>query len=316
MRFDFPYPFFHANGSVIHILGNDKDGFAITFFEKNAHSQLPKGVLDIIVPCFEDYDHEITDRGYSSSIMASNDSKEEKQKKLDLAENEFKKKTQIENGDNNHQIGLTLNDFEYRALWTLNSFIREYFRITGVGNSHGLSIPQFKDGLHLAICKNLDDPKNFISSYQLNFNNRKLDDSLKSDLSNAMLSSQVLSISDYVRFHLNILNYSFATIGMYQEFENMWEIYSPNKDDKWRFIEHVVSSRLTKANLAEMINARNNIVHNKQLKTAHSSRNRLKTDWGARPMDEYEIFAMKQAWGWHTSLVQFSKEFHLLYPQS
>ena len=97
---------------------------------------------------------------------------------------------------------------------------------------------------------------------------------------------------------------------MYQEFESMWELYSPDKTDKWGFIENFISDSDTKSYLSEMINARNNIVHSKKLMTSHSDRNKLKTDWGASVLNEYEIFAKKRPWHWMKSLKTLSVEYN------
>jgi hypothetical protein len=297
--------FVHANGVIINIVGNDADDFSLGGMG-DGEAKLPKGVVNIIVPSLEEFDVNKSDASYISSIFSSNLTEEEKNCELESHQREKEKRNHAENTAINRSIGLNLNDFEYKALWAVNSFIREYARITGESKIKGYSIPEFLDGSLTATVKSLDErpafsPRQFIA----NFIGSNISEEQVNNLSSAFLSSQEYSISEFSSYHLEHLNYPTATIGLYQEFEAMWEEYSPTKQDKWGFIEAHTSNFGIKQLLAELINARNNVVHSKVLITSHSDINRLKTEWGARVFNEYEIFAYKAPLHWRKSLSEF-----------
>lgn len=303
-RFESPISFVHANGVIINILGNDKEGFTISENEVGANNQLPKAIVDIIVPVLQEFDIVKTDQQYLGNIFSKNLSNEDKSTEFELHHRELEKKSNIEKQTLNYSIGLQLSELEYNGLWALNSFIREYCLKTNEKKINGFSIPEFKDGLGHLITKNLSENKPFmLSNYIHQFINTKLDKTTEIEISNSMLTAQEYSISSFVNYQLNQLNYSFATISMYQEFESEWINFSPNQQDKWGFIENYISDSDTKAKLAEMINARNNITHSKKLMTVDNPpRNRLRTDWGAVKLNEYEIYAYKKPFEWNTAL--------------
>jgi hypothetical protein len=111
---------------------------------------------------------------------------------------------------------------------------------------------------------------------------------------------------------------------MYQEFEEMWEntsptVYksiNPNKKDKWEFIEFIISDLSVKKYLSEMINARNWITHSKKIITKDNStdKNKLKTDWDAEVLSEYQIYALKRPFYWFDALNKFKAEFKIKFP--
>ena len=302
-RFEHPISFVHANGVILNIEGNDKEGFVLGGENINAESQLPRAIVNIIVPVLEEFDIKKSDELYVSSILRGNYTDDEKTQELEIHQNEKIKKNEIEKIELNLTLGLQLNECEYKSLWSLNSFIREYSKITKGKKIKGFSISEFKDGLLITIVNTLNEKVSFnSSSFIESFQNKKFDNEIIKKLFSSFLAPKEYSISDFTEYHLNHLNYPFATIGMYQEFEFLWESYSPDKQDKWGFIENFASNSDTKAYLAEMVNARNNIVHIKKLMTLNTDRNKLKINWGAEQLNEYEIFAKKRPWYWMNSI--------------
>ena len=301
-RFENPISFVHANGVIINILGNDKEGFTLGGNASSANSQLPKAFVDILVPVLDEFDIDKADQQYVSNIFSKNLSNEEKSLEFELHHRELEKKSNIEKHTLNYSIGLQLSEMEYNALWALNSFIREYCLKTNEKKINGFSIPEFKDGLGHLITKNLSENKPFIlSNYIHQFTNAKLDKATEMEISNSLLNAQEYSISSFVEYQLN---YSFATVSMYQEFETEWINFSPNQQDKWGFIENYISDTDTKSKLAEMINARNNIIHKGKIETFHQPnpprKNVLK--WNAEKLNEYEVYAHKKPFEWNTAL--------------
>ena len=305
-RFENPISFVHANGVIINILGNDKEDFTFGGNEVGTDNQLPKAIVDIIVPVLQEFDIVRTDRQYVSTIFSKNLSDEEKTLEFVLHHRELEKKSNIE-------IGLQLNEMEYKGLWALNSFIREYCLKTNEKKINGFSIPEFKDGLGHLITKNLSENKPFLlSNYIHQFTNAKLDKATEMEISDSMLKAQEYSISNFVDYQLNQLNYSFATVSMYQEFESYWKNAlprnynpsNPNQEDKFKFIEFYIADSETKDKLAEMINARNNIIHKGKIETFHQPnpprKNVLK--WNAEKLNEYAVYAQKKPFEWNTAL--------------
>ncbi len=309
-RFEPNTSFVHANGVIINIIGNDVNVFSLGGIGEG-ETKLPKGVVNIAVPCLYEFDINKSDAGYTSSIFSKILTEEEKNHELKSHQTEKEKRNHAENKEINRSIGLNLNDFEYKALWAVNSFIREYARITGERKIKGYSISEFLDGSLTALVKSLDERAVFTSlQFIEQFNGSNISEEQVKNLSTAFLSSQEYSIFEFSSYHLEHLNYPTATIGLYQEFEVMWEEYSPKMQDKWGFIEAHTSDFVIKQLLVELINARNNVVHNKVLITSHSDKNRLKTEWGARALNEYEIFAYKAPLHWRKSLSEFKTAFN------
>ncbi len=323
LRFTEPYSFAHANGSYMKILGNSKIEFSIESNGEKADDQLPKGIVRIIVPVLDDYDIKKTDPRYIQSIAENGFNVAEITEKLIEAELEKKKKKNIEKTEINRSIGLNLNDLEYRALWTLNSFIKDYARIVDEDKIRGYNTTEFKDGLRFKVVKKLNDKSEFINVTVINYVNLELEQDKINTLRFNFLSSQEFSISEYTSYHLNHLNYSFATIGMYQEFEALWEntspaIYNlskPNEKNKWKLIEYITNDLDTKKYLAEMVNARNWITHSKKIITRDNGKiNKLKTDWNAEELNEYQIYALKKPFYWFKALKDFKIEFDKKFP--
>ena len=302
--------FVHANGVRISVVGNDKGSFSLGGLG-GAEEKLPKGVVNIIVPSLSGFDLNKSEDVYLDSLFSQSISDDERYRELKIHKEKKDKRRAAEKYKFNESIELPLNEFEYMALWALNSFIREYARITNERKIQGFSISTFRDELLTTITSSLDEDYQFTpQQYVDNFINSKISDEQVSRLSTAFLSSQEFSISEFSSYHLAYLNYPIATVGIYQEFEVMWEASPQAKMNKWNFIEAHTSDIDIKSYLAEMINARNNIVHSKTLFTSHSSNNRLKDDWGARTLNEYEIFAYKAPWYWMKSLSKFKAAYN------
>ena len=309
-RFEQPISFVHANGVIINVMGNDKEGFTFGGNNINAESQLPKAIVNIIVPVLEGYDIKLADESnFISPFPDENFIKNEYEKKIEAQIAERAKRDAIEKREYNFSIGIQLNELEYKALWALNNFILEYSRITNNTKIKGFSVSEFNDDLFFAITDKLDDSILFQSrSYIESYTNEVLNQEELMKFSASFLTSQSYTISDYTDYHLNHLNYSLAVLGMYQEFETLWEIYSPEKKNKWGFIERFASNVFVKSNLAEMINARNNIVHQRKLMTKEIlPLNKLKTEWGAVKLNEFEIFSKKKPWQWKNAFLEFKQ---------
>jgi hypothetical protein len=316
-RFSHPISFAHANGSYINILGNNKIEFSIESNGEKADNQLPKGVVVIVVPVLDDYDIKKSDPRYTHSILQNSFNNVDINEKLIESECEKKKKESIEKTEINRSVGLNLNDLEYKALWTLNSFIKEYARIIDDDKIRGYSTTEFKDGLRFKIVRDLYDKSEFTNVTVINYDNSELEQNIMNTLRVNFLSSKEFSISEYTRYHLQHLNYSFATIGMYQEFESLWEQAVPDKTNKWGFIESISNSADIKKYLAEMINARNWITHHKKIITENkigNPGNPLKIEWYAEVLNQYQIYALKRPFNWLKALNDFKIEFDKKFP--
>ncbi|MFW6273059.1 MAG: hypothetical protein ACOC2U_04710, partial [bacterium] len=311
-RFNVPISFVHANGVILTIQGNDKEVAEISPNNIGAEDQLPKALVIIKVPVLEKFDITMSDISYISKIISSDIPEEKRNEYYKLYEKELSRKKKIEKTEYNNSIGLELNEMEYKALWALNSFIREYARKFGEKKIKGFSVSEFKDGLGFDKVYKLENVNFQTSSFIKHYNDRKLNQKHIASFYNSFLSFQELSISDFTEYQLYHLNYGFATIGMYQQFESLWEEFSPNKDNKWIFIENYSSNPEIMKSLAEMINARNNIIHKKNIETKHSERNRLRTDWNAERLNEFEIFALKKPWIWYKDLRRFTELYNTM----
>lgn len=306
-RFERRVQFIHANGVIIDFLGNDRDNFEFGNIGQNGEDQLPKAIINIIVPSLESSDYEINAENLSKMTIGDF--------------NTFKTQESIEN----YSIGLDLSDYEYKALWAVNTFIKEYCRLYDLPKIKGYDILEFSDGLGFGFCEKLEDFSHFFGQAVVGkFTNIPLDEDEIIKISNRFLSFQEYSISEYTIYHLNHLNYSIATLGMYQEFEALWvntspSIYksvNPNKKDKWEFIEYIINDKDIKKYLAEMINARNWIIHSKKMITQNNSieSNKLKTEWTAEILNEYQIYALKRPFYWFKALNDFKIEFEKKFP--
>lgn len=323
-RFENPINFSHPNGAMITMLGNNKENLELGGFGLKAEDQLPKAMVEICIPSLEAYDYKFKNVYKAFNHLSPNPIILEPKSEQESEEANLKIE-EIENTSLNSSIGLNLNNFEYKALWALNTFIKEYSRLFEESKIKGFSVNEFKDGLLFGILEKADDIINltstaFIDKY--NRSNLSFEEIIK--LSTNFLSFEEYSISDYTVYNLNHLNYSLATVGMYQEFEALWENTCPsvykssnqNQKGKWEFIEYITNDMNIKKYLAEMINARNWITHSKKMITEDNSKdkNKLKTDWDAEVLNEYQIYALKRPFYWHKALNDFKIEFDKKFP--
>jgi hypothetical protein len=295
--------FAHANGTFITIVGNDKEQFELGG-PGGANQQTPKALAQISVPVLQKFDVSLSDQ---SLVLSSNS--DDLAEQLAAAKPHIEARKHAEQIEQNSEIGINLSDMEYDALWALNDFIREYSRATdSPANDRPFSVLSFCDGLEMAIFDPIGKPHGEHSRSVIgSFSNQALDQQNLYDIRSRMLSSQASSLSEMVVNRLNILDYHSAILGMYQEFELLWERDNPQKTDKWEFIEKYTTDCAEKVALAELVNARNWIAHNGILKTEHTKRNRLKCDWGASRMSEFEIFTRKKPWEWYHKISTFKQ---------
>lgn len=282
--------FIHPNGVLICVLNEVlSNGFSIPE---------PEGLhcdyAEILVPSFFNYD----------VALANNYSIEN----IDTAIEQRTKRDAIE--AQNNDIEMALNDLEYWALWALNDFIKEYARLFDQIQSEVFSISAFTYGLECFISYDLEQPPaSGSNSYRIRKFSGEVNMEKALSLQNSLLSIQDFSLSDFVQQNLEKLNYQAAVIGMYQIFEEVWERAVPNKEDKWKFIERNTSDNRIKKNLAEMINARNWIAHHRVLKTENKvdskGNNKLKVDWNAQALNQFQIFYRKKPWEWNIALKDF-----------
>ena len=295
--------FAHANGTFIMIVGNDKEQFELGG-PCGFHQQTPKALARIFVPVLQKFDISLSDRSWVLSSKSDDPAE-----RLAAAEPHIEARKHAEQSDQNAAIGLHLSDMEYNALWALNDFIREYSRATdSPANDKPFSVLSFCDGLEMAICDPFGNPHEEHSRSVIDgFSNQALEQQSLNDIQIRMLSSQASSLSDMVQSRLDILDYHSAILGMYQQFELLWEHVSHQKVEKWVFIEKYAIDCAEKVALAELVNARNWVAHHGILKTEHKKENRLKCDWGASRMSEFEIFARKKPWEWYHKMLTFKQ---------
>ena len=75
-------------------------------------------------------------------------------------------KTDSNTKDNLNIGSSSINEIEYKALWALNDFIRQYSAITKEPKNKGFSIGEFLDGLEYAVRKTESTNKNISFSNQ------------------------------------------------------------------------------------------------------------------------------------------------------
>jgi hypothetical protein len=213
---------------------------------------------------------------------------------------------------NNDNTGLILNDYSYLALWAVNDFIQEYASLFELDYVEQFNISEFCYSLEY--CLSYSDGTEVFPFQKLNLirNFKKEIDIWKIPiLQGSLFNTRDFSLADYVIHNLEKLNYQTAVIGMYQMFEEGWEVFDPTKNNKWAYIESKTTDPSIKKNLAEMINARNWIVHDRILKTEDKKKckspNPLKTEtnWNAEELNQFQIFYRKKPWEWYKGLKEF-----------
>ena len=152
--------FVHANGVIISVVGNDKGSFSLGGLG-GAEEKLPKGVVNIIVPSLSGFDLNKSEDVYLDSLFSQSISDDERYREIKIHKEKKDKRRAAEKYKFNESIELPLNEFEYMALWALNSFIREYARITNERKIQGFSISTFRDELLTTITSSLDEDYQF-----------------------------------------------------------------------------------------------------------------------------------------------------------
>lgn len=297
--------FIHANGSVVTLKGNNKDAFTLGS-EGPAADALPRAIMEISVPVLDNFD---VDLSKIPNILSDN--KQDLENRIKNAVPQMEKRKAAEREEENRKIGLILNEFEYRALWAANDFLREYGRVIKSDLKEGFSTVTFLDGSKSAIQKsNGEICENHSRQYVAGFSNVPLKEDVSARIQFRILSSRSYSLQEMVQSHLEKLDYHAAILGMYQQFEAKWYVWEEGRNaqkNKWDFIQVITQDISIKAALAEMINARNWVAHSGVLKTEDSDRNKLKSgpQWRTSILTEYEIFAHKKPWVWNIALKQF-----------
>jgi hypothetical protein len=302
IRFKEPISFMHSNGSILTFIDN------ISINSNTGEATLPRGIVRITVPDILEVEFDKADNSYLYNLYRKNnrpcsvEETEEHKKAVDFKE-------EVEERKINQSFGLNLSNQEYKALWALNHFIRQYAKITNDKRIKGYSIPEFLDNLLRSEFNN-SNPKELGHQNFITYTNINLDNSSINQLAQGFMSAPDYSLFDYIQYNLELLNYSFAIVGMYQLWEKEWETWKNSSENpnssKWDFIESKTSDLTMKKNLSELINARNNIIHRHQLITGNFlPRNRLKTEWSAEEYNEYQIFSNKKPWIWFNKLKEF-----------
>jgi hypothetical protein len=298
--------FLHANGSFIKIFKEGPDGFVLNS-NLSALSQLPKSTASISVPVLEKFDVKMSAGTNSGGIEIL-----ELPKILKHDSTHHDLRIKAEKYSVNRVMGLSLNEFDYRALWALNDFLTAYSREIKSHARWNFSVTSFLDGLRTQISDNKGEVLESRSqAFIREFSNIQISQDSTSNLQTSLLSIKARPIKEMTQYHLEQLEYHFAVLGMYQQFEIFWEDWKNGRTQdhgKWKFIAHKTNDLSVRSALAEMINARNWIAHHGLLKTEGFGRNYLKTevDWGASAMNQYEIFARKKPWVWNEALRNFS----------
>lgn len=283
--------FIHPNGSIIVALGNNKRGFEIGPDNTGADKQLPKGVVEIRIPFTEDISLDAQYNLDSESIHSQHRSQTENEK-INAFENQ-----------NNAPI-INLNDFEYRALWALNSFIIIYGGMTSKQKKvSGYSTAEFRDGL---ISSKFNDPINakfrsqsYIDSYS---GSHEID---FTKIQHKLFSKNTFSLNNYIEGYMHKLNYAQATILMDQRIEEI----SKDSKNKYEKIESLKISKKYKQHLLEIIIARNSLLHRGSLsiqKNIDAFKFAKKNYPNLVEVSEFEIFALKRPWYWFEAFQKFN----------
>ena len=245
--------FFHPTGTEIILMGHDKE--TVTFSGNKAltaSEQLPRSTVDVIVPWLGEIDFDILESDFD--LM-----------NVDLIQRRFTEEQKLRNLLNGHGSRFSFGEVEYIALWSLNHFIRQYSKIAHLRGQKGFSFAAFRDGLFTGYSRPplSSDIKLLHQQYVDQYTSALLDNKQKQELSDSCLSSPDYSIAEYIQDNLNHLNYSMAAVGMAQFLES---ITGAGKV-KWKAIKNCSLSTNAKKYLAEIICARDVILHQKNVQS-------------------------------------------------
>lgn len=272
VSFEGGFSYLHPNGTVINILGNDKDRFSIGPSGDGADKGLPKGVVEVQIPFIDDI-------------------------KIPLKSSYGLRDEVWEFENRNPAPGCNLNDFEYLALWSINSFIMLYGRLTGKEKKvAGYSTAEFKDGHDYGRANNPSDLVFSTISYVDNYSPSQQVDHLL--IQSNLLNTNVFSLSNYIEEQLNRLNYSQAVIAMSDFIDN----YYGGGAKKYSGIDASMLEESEKILLSEVVLVRNALLHFRKFALIDKVRDYLRVKGKypqLREISEFEIFAMKRPWFWY-----------------
>ena len=288
--------FFHPTGTEIIVLGHNKETVTIDGTKGLlASQQLPKSIVDVKVPWLEEIDFDILESNLDCKridLMQRRSAEEQKVQKL------------LNGRGSKHPFG----EVEYIALWSLNHFIRQYSKIAKLQSQKGYSIATFRDGLFTGYGNPSDsDIKLHHQLYIDQYTNALFDAKQRNELFNSCLSSPDYSIAEYIQDNLNHLNYSMATIGMAQFLESL----TGAGRAKWDAIKNCSQDIKAKQYLAEIILARDVILHQKECAIKQNTKGfkQAQKYFGISAITEYRIYESKRPWDWYyEGLAPFLKE--------
>ncbi|MBW2366161.1 MAG: hypothetical protein JRF25_14290 [Deltaproteobacteria bacterium] len=288
--------YFHPTGTEIIVAGHDIDSITFGGSEApTAEEKLPKSIVDVIVPWLEEIDFEILEIDFDPSNPI-------------LFQKRIAEEQKINNLLRGHGSKHRFGDVEYIALWSLNHFIRQYSKIAGLRDQKGFSLSEFRDGIFIGFGRpNDSNIKLHSQQYIDQYKSALLDDKQKQELFDFCLSSPDHSIAEYIQDNLKHLNYSTAVVGMAQFLESR----TGAGRAKWDAIKNCSLSIDAKQYLAEIIIARDVILHQKEcaVKQNADAFKQAQKDFGIFALSEYRIYESKRPWDWYyEGLIPFLKE--------
>lgn len=276
-------PYFHPSGASVILVGHDKETGGPIGVDRTAQEQLPRAIVDVEVPRTE-----VIDFGALSTP-------EEGQGPQAYVQEQEKVRALLK-GD---PEGLPFGDVEYIALWALNHFLRQYAAVARSKKVKGLSFAEFRDGRTLAYgpwaAQELrSETQVFIDEFRA----VPLTEAEREDLHGRCLSEKDYSVSEYITFALEHLNYSMATVGMAQALEAS----GLARGREWESLRGAPLSIGQKRYIAEIVLCRNQIVHTSRCSVERDTRRHFDEAerlFGVEPISEYRIYATKLPWTWY-----------------
>ncbi len=278
-------PYFHPSGVSVTLVGHDRQMGGPIGVDRTAQEQLPRAIVDIEVPRTEVFDFELLKppKAEPGTDWSAHFREEEKVRILLKGQPE----------------GLPFGDVEYSALWALNHFLRQYASVAKSKKIKGLSFAEFRDGRTLAFgpwsAGELSaETQVFIDEYH----GVPLTEAEQQDLHVRCLSARDYSVSEYITFALEHLNYSMAAVGMAQ----LLEANGMNQDREWESLQRTPLTVDQRRHLAEIILCRNQIMHTSRCSVDRDTRRYFDAAerlFGVATISEYRIYATKLPWIWY-----------------
>ena len=289
-------PYFHPAGTEIILKGHTKQSVTLGVGGSlSAAEQLPKAIVDVIVPSLIEIDFDVLESDFDPN-------------KPDLIQKRIAEEQKIHKLLSGRESNLPFGHIEYLALWALNHFIRQYSKLANVKGEEGLSFAEFRDGVLIGYGKPSDSQIKWTNQQYINqFTSSPLSEKIKQKLFHLCLSSPDYSISDYIEFGLNHINYSIATVGMAQ----LLEAETASRGGKWKAIQNSNLNLTQKRYLTEILIARNVILHQNKcaIKENAGGFKKGQQDFGISAFSEYRMYESKRPWHWYyDGLIPFIKE--------